>query len=215
MLPEGDAYFLCVFQYRKPSIMSAPSGTPWLPGAGRAIGNGDGSGGMPRRAAQSDSRGGIVAGDKVVIHRERVGPLAGGTPIETTRRQAIPQLTAVPGAGLWLITLPEGTVSLNWVVTAAHHQTRTGDGRRRRRLRLPTTLGQPPAGDDEADRRSNDGCVMAAGIWLMTRQWHDVLTSIVRAPRFRPYVAEDGLSLPLPSDRQRLGTFTSGERPKP
>ena len=45
------------------------------------------------------------------------GTATGAGPVETTRSTAVPAATLAPASGLWLITLPAGTVPLEDVVT--------------------------------------------------------------------------------------------------
>src|SRR5271156_1785054 len=45
------------------------------------------------------------------------GTVAPAGPLDTTRFTAEPAATLAPPTGLWLITAPEGTALLDWVVT--------------------------------------------------------------------------------------------------
>ena len=46
-----------------------------------------------------------------------LGTVTGCTPLETVNATAVPGATEPPAAGVWEITVPEGTVALNaWVI---------------------------------------------------------------------------------------------------
>src|SRR5277367_5901469 len=94
------------------------------------------------------------------------GPVA---PVETTRLTADPLVAEVPPVGLWLMTLPEGTVGLDWVVTVPTVSPAAVMAVVAAAWVSPTTLGtSAPAETTRLTADRGGAEVPLVGLWLMT-----------------------------------------------
>src|SRR5919109_684924 len=121
-----------------------------------------------------------------------------GRPDETTSATALPTVTDTPASGDWLITEPEGTVMLAWVVTAPTTRFAPVIAVVAAACVSPTTCGTATCGSpDETTRATALPTVTdtpASGDWLITEPEGTVmLASVVMAPtmRFAPVIAAD------------------------
>src|SRR4029079_3641448 len=154
------------------------------------------------------------------------GTVTGGCgPDETTRPTALPAVTCVPASGVWLMTVPAGTVALDVVV--APPTTRTARGIAEGAAGVSgavaavgvvfTTFGTTTsAGPDETTSATPlpvATCVPAAGFWLMTDPAGTVpRESCVIAPAVSPalVIAPDAAVCVRPTT---LGAATSAGAP--
>ena len=117
--------------------------------------------------------------------------LNGGGPDETTRFTALPGLTCVPAVGLSLITLPEATVLLAWVVTVPTTRPASVIAVVAAACVSPTTLGMAtvPGPEDTTRLTAPPGFtwIPAAGLSLITLPAATVLLAwLVTVPSTRP-----------------------------
>jgi hypothetical protein len=102
------------------------------------------------------------------------------TPIETTRLTAVPPLTSVPAAGLSLITLPEGTVLLDAVVTVPSFKPAPVMADVAADCVIPTTLGTAtPVETTRLTPVPQLTSIPPAGFWLITSPIGTVLLDAV------------------------------------
>jgi hypothetical protein len=107
------------------------------------------------------------------------------------RFTADPLATEVPPAGLWLMTVPEGTVLLDSMVTVPTTRPAPMIAVVAAAWVFPTTLGTvAPAGPDDTMRFTAEPLATEAppaGLWLMTVPEATVLLdSVVTVPTMRP-----------------------------
>src|SRR6187399_2043647 len=123
-----------------------------------------------------------------------LGTATCGSPVDTTSATALPVVTCVPLAGVWLITDPAGTVVLDAVVTAPTVKPAFAIAVVAAACVRPTTLGTATCGSP-VDTTSATAlpvvtCVPLAGVWLITDPAGTVvLDAVVTAPTVKPAFA--------------------------
>src|SRR6185503_7215214 len=161
----------------------------------------------------------VIALDAAVWLRPATfGTVTGGCgPDETTRPTALPAVTCVPASGVWLMTVPAGTVALDVVVTPPTTRPAAVIAAVAAVCVVFTTFGTTTsAGPDETTSATPlplATCVPAAGFWLMTDPAGTVeLEACVIAPTVSPalVIAADAAVCVRPTT---LGAATSAGAP--
>ena len=119
------------------------------------------------------------------------GTLTGAGPVDTTMFTAEPAATLVPATGLWLITLPEGTVLLDAVVTVPSTKPAPVIADVAAACVLPTTFGTltlaGPVDTTMLTAEPAATLVPATGLWLITLPDGTVLLdAVVTVPTTSP-----------------------------
>jgi hypothetical protein len=155
----------------------------------------------------------VIAVDAAACVRPTTfGTVTGAGPVDTSKLTAEPAATLAPAPGLWLITLPEGTVELDAVVTAPTVRPAPVITVIAADCVSPTTLGTVTgAGPDDTVRFTAEPASTLAppgGLWLITSPEGTVeLDAVVTVPTVRPapVIAVDAADCVSPTT---LGTVT-------